>query len=340
MSLGLLALLLRSTHLEAVGQSLSRVSVAGLVLAFLVLLLAVMAAGLVWWLVLPAAGGGVGRGTAMRATIVGFAFNSVVPLSGLVGDLYRGVVLVQQRIPPLPVAFSLLAARWFTLLALALALWLDLALVLRWWPERELAATVPIRLGQLTLVSALSASGLCLAFTAALLVPAGLLYCLRPFLGRAEVWLPEVRGMIGQLARSHGRLSGALALSLLCLLLEGVSLYAVVRALGCPGEALPFLFLAPLIRILHQVPGFVNGVGIQEAAAVMVGPAFGISWEDSLSLSLLVHVLRLAVAVLGLALFVRTPLEASVTRSLLSGGMALSPVELDEGAVLNASSRF
>lgn len=81
--------------------------------------------------------------------------------------------------------------------------------------------------------------------------------------------------------------------------------YAVIFAgLGYHVQLLPLLSLVPIMRFLNHVPLTWNSLGTQDLILLLFWKPLGLSGEQALSVSLLMHAMRLALGAIGGGLYV------------------------------------
>jgi hypothetical protein len=293
LSVGAVGFLLTRVDLTELGARLKDASPSLVGLAFAALLLSAVAGGLVWASVFPR-DHALPSAYAIRCTLVGFSINNVVP-TGVAGDVYRAWV-VARRSGGWPLGcYSVLMDRWcaFLVLLAALggaALWL------------AFAAPLGETLRALDLVVVLMAGGF-LGATILLLMWNGRL---PPILGLRvpglEQWMPDVAARMWAHVASR-RVAATLLWAALSMTLEAASILFAARALGASGSPWTYLILAPVFRVMHRVPGFVNAIGPQEVAAVALWGTLGVGAALALSISFVIHALRVAVGLVGVPFY-------------------------------------
>lgn len=289
-----LGIVLRSLDLTALATILRQASLAQAAMGAVMLAASVALAGLIWYAVMPSGRRFVTVGVALRTTIVGASLNAVLPTTGLAGDVLRGYVSLRAGATPLEAAASVVLARWSSLTAL----WLAALLVCLGVP-REDPRVLQVAVGAAVFLSAV-VGGVSLALWAPSRVPVRRVVEHRVMGVSLSALSDAFRGILGDPAR----LAASLGVALLALVLEGMSLYFVARSVGVGAGALLFVLLTPSVRLVHQVPGFFNAIGLQEVALVAGGGAIGVSPDVSVAISLITHAVRIGVALLGLLLYV------------------------------------
>lgn len=292
-SLVLLACVLGRFDLVALAGVMARVSPLGVAAGGLALVASLATAGLVWFMMFPADHRPLSLLQAIRHTVVGASLSVVLPTSGIAGDVYRGWACLQSGGSPNLSAYVVVAARWCGLMALSCSLWIACA-YLSWQQE---FATLPLT--RLSLFLAVGVSTLTVVLTLLLLAP-GTRFL--QFLSRRRVFgitLPEVSSFLAALVRRPGRVLLTVLVGIVGVYLEGSGIYLVACAAGASHHAVLFLLVGPAVRLIRQVPGFFNAIGVQEAAVLAAGDTMGVPVDMTLAISLLMHGVRLVIALLG-----------------------------------------
>ena len=263
--------------------------------AFVALMSSALAGGLVWASVFPL-GHRLPPLEAVRLSLIGFTVNNVVP-TGVGGDVYRAWAVAGRGFGWPLACYSVLMDRWCAFLVLLVGLAGSTAMLLPFlgWGShggRTLQGVV-LMLG----------GGFAIA-TVVMLLWRGRLPAV---LGRggdaAAPFLPEVLDRMRAHVRSP-RVVVTLGWAVVSMALEGVSIALTARALGAPAGFLTYAAAAPLFRVMHRVPGFVNAIGPQEMAAMAVWGSLGLGPDTTLPVSLALHGLRLGVGLLGVPLYI------------------------------------
>lgn len=273
-------------------KAIVHVSPSGVALASLFLLASIASAGVVWYAVFPQSPSfELSLPYAIRHTVVGASLNALLPTSGVAGDVYRGWATTRAGATGMASTAAVVLARWCSLAGLTLSLWL-------------VYCVMPVfgdpNASRLCLALAVVLTALSAAVTGLLLLPG-----LRPA-GHLRIFgasVADVADFTICLARAPLRLTLAILVSMFALALEGLALFCIAEAMGTGPKAILFILLGPAIRLVHQVPGFFNALGLQEIAMLQAGAYVGVSSDVSVAISLVMHVIRVGVAIVGLPLF-------------------------------------
>lgn len=300
-SLLVLSIVLACVDLRGLASALLSASPVSIASAGVCMLASIAGAGIVWWRTFPPSSKSMPLIDAVRHTLVGASLNSLLPTSGVAGDVYRGWACWREGVSATAGATSVVLARWCSLSALCISMWAVLALLPALsseWPRR---VGLALALGLTLLITTVSV----LMALPALLGGRGT-GRVASFLARVrvlDVSAADLSGEVVAFFRTPVRAITALALAVAALTLEGVSLWFAARAVGAGHEAALFALLAPAVRLVHQVPGFFNAVGLQEVTLMQAGASMGVRPDVSIAISLLVHAVRVGVALLGLPLY-------------------------------------
>lgn len=316
-SLLVLSIVLACVDLRGLASALLGASPARIAGAGLWMLASIAGAGVVWWCTFPPGAKGLRLADAVRHTLVGASLNSLLPTSGVAGDFYRGWACWREGVAATAGATSVVLARWCSLTALCVSMWTMWALL------PALSSEWPRRLG---LAVALGLTLLITAVSVLMVLPALLggrgASRLPSFLTKMRVLDVSATDLSGELVaffRAPTRVAAALGVAVVALAMEGVSLWFAAVAVGAGREAALFALLAPAVRLVHQVPGFFNAVGLQEVTLMQAGASMGVGPDVAIAISLLVHGVRVGVALLGLPLY------------WTSGLITANPVPTSEG---------
>jgi hypothetical protein len=98
----------------------------------------------------------------------------------------------------------------------------------------------------------------------------------------------------------------------IALVFQGTSVsivYLLSRALGLHLPIVPFFLFVPLITLATMLPISINGVGVQETGYVLLFGQIGVGTAAAFSLSLLFHLYRAAIGLLGGLVYVTSHAE-------------------------------
>lgn len=295
---GLMALTFAVVDWRASVERLADASPGWTLAALVLTSLAIPVSALRWRLLLDVLAPGLRFAAALRYTWIGAFFSTVLP-STVGGDVAR-LALARHAGGLAPVAASMVVDR---ALGLAVLLLLGVASVLA-SPSLVLGAEVPASAPPLAL-ACLAAVALGLAAGRRTLA-AGLGRL--PFASSALV--RKAAGKVGELATAlatyrhspRALLTGAalsLALNLVIVLFQ----FATIRAVGGEIPLAAVLVVAPAVTLIAGLPLSVNGIGVSEAAFVVLYGQAGLPAEVALAAALLRRVLITLAAMVGAPLW-------------------------------------
>lgn len=298
---------------------LSRCRPAPLLVAALLYLSGSLVGALSWIVVLRPLGVGLPLGRAIRLTLTGFVLNNLVP-GGVAGDVYRVLGLAALGVPKAVGAVSVVVERWAAFLALLVATSTSWALA---WPLLRRASLdpgwappgTPALLLRLDVMVLLILVVLAIAF--ALTTTGAMALAER----EARRFGAATGDFLEALQRFQGQrraFLAAAALNLWSPILEGLAFTCAAAALGASLSPLLFLAFTPVFRLVTHLPVSVNAFGTQEVASLVLWQPLGASAELAVGISLLMHLLKILVSLLGLPLYLM-PLRGGAGRPGLEG---------------------
>jgi uncharacterized membrane protein YbhN (UPF0104 family) len=99
----------------------------------------------------------------------------------------------------------------------------------------------------------------------------------------------------------------AFALSFASPLLECAAFICIIKALSLSVPLFPVFILVPLLRFINHLPVSYSSIGTQDIALVLFWQPLGLSPAEALSISILMHTLRLTAGLTGGALYIIFP---------------------------------
>ncbi|MBQ7569075.1 flippase-like domain-containing protein [bacterium] len=291
--------------LDNVWQLLISCRLQPLLHAFLLFFLACTSVGWAWQILLRPCGYKLDMLPAMRLSLLGFFFNNLVP-SGVTGEVYRVYAISQMGLPKVHAAASVFVERWSAFLALILATGVS-----GWagWPWLQ-GVKVGSALGQFYQpLEQARLDYMLLAFLILLVVGfLGISLWLWWAAGHSpQAWeryrlgisVPELVNGIAAYFRCPRYFLLATLINLASPLLEGLAFSSIADALGMELSPTLFLVFTPIFRILHHLPITINALGTQEVASVIFWQPLGAAPEQAVAISVLIHVLKISISLLG-----------------------------------------
>jgi uncharacterized membrane protein YbhN (UPF0104 family) len=329
LALGLVAVFLRSADLGRVAEAMSRARPELLVAALALTLFTYVVRAERWKYLLEPLG--VARfGVAFRATVIGFAASSVLPVRA--GEVLRPYLLARREGLSVTATFAtIVVERILDLIAILLLLAVYLLAFDPGMAARDSTLFAAIRLG------GLATAPVALVALAVMFVLAGHPEWLQVWLARAEGVLPaRASGILVQLTtlfatglgvlRRPERLLASLGWSLVLWLVICAETWAVARAfhidMSFPGSWLMLVLL--VVGVAVPTPGAVGG--FHEAFRLGATAFFGADNNAAVGAAILLHATSFVpVTLLGLWFAVRDGLNLQGIRQITQ---AADPVEV------------
>lgn len=266
---------------------------------------ACISVGFSWMLLLRPCGYKISLLQAMRLSLLGFFFNSFVP-SGVTGDVYRVFASEGMGVDRVSAVVSVFVERWSAFLALILATALSIAFAWPWLHGvyigsslgRFYAPLANIRLDTALLLFLIL---LILGFigSSGWMIWASKCGNFKFEKYRFGISLKEFVDGVTALFSHKYLFLGATIINLSSPLLEGLAFSSVADSLGMDLSPLLFLVFTPIFRVLHHLPITVGAMGTQEIASVVFWQPLGALPEQAIAISIVIHVLKVAVGIAG-----------------------------------------
>jgi len=298
----LLGVLLARTPIAEVMARVAAVGSASLVLSTGLLLLAVLAIGVRWRVVLRQFGADAALAPSMRYTLIGGFFNQVLP-SGMGGDVFRVWYARRFRLSTGRALASVVVDRLLGLFAIAAIVTAGVPFVL--WMNAP-AALVAITAAAVALLGC--GIALFLSMDAWERLAQSMVQRLVP-----ERYHASAQRMIAGAAWSarssrallrawpHGTI--AIAISIGCQLLVGYVVFLLLRGMGQSVALVTVLFLFPFVQLLSMLPISFAGWGLREGAMVVAFRLVGVPAEAALGASILFGLCLLASSLPGIPIW-------------------------------------
>lgn len=294
-------LLVRTPVAEVMGR-VTAVSAGPLALATVLLLLAVLAIGVRWRIVLQQFGADAGLRPAMRYTLIGGFFNQVLP-SGMGGDVFRVWYARRFGLSTGRAFATVVVDRLFGLFAIAVIVTAGVPFVL--WMDAPAA-----------MVAAAAAAVVLLACGIVLFLSLDAWERLADSIARRlaprrfhAVAQRAVAGAAWSARNSRAMLQAwpqgvvAIAISIICQLLVGFVVFLLLRSMGQPVALVTVLFLFPFVQLLSMLPISFAGWGLREGAMVVAFRLVGVPAEAALGASILFGLCLLVSSSPGIAIW-------------------------------------
>lgn len=287
-------------------------------------LLASAPAALVWYGVARRLGASLSFAQAWRLSLVGFFWNNLIP-GGVAGDAVRVWEVHKYNLTYAKGAASVFIERWSALAALVITsciAWFMADPVFALIEQHEKMSLGPhiptnfsVKWSMLAVIILMLAAfllGSVVLFSQHLWQSLRLRLLSRFSLGAS---LEEFTQACALIKNNLGGFAIAVLINLLAPLLEAAAVYVIFQKI-CP-QNLPFIYFLifiPIFRIMLHLPVSTNGIGTQEAAFALYWGSVGIALESVLASSLLIHVVKLVMCILGALLYYQKPQKSGFFR--------------------------
>lgn len=263
-----------------------------LVVAILVGVLAALVNTVKWWLLLRAAGARLSWGRVLYHYLCGYFFNTIFTGAG---EVKRVLDAGRESGNTAAVASSVFVERWTGVMG---QLTLSLVALL-------VACRMHEGLVWLTVLNLAGCAGLAALFVALAVASRRAARDTAPLRGWRGGWQGALEAF-GRVRGAPGVMASAVALSFVVPSLGVVCHACLAAALG---TGFGFLWVVPIATVFGQLPVSLNGLGVQEVAYVALFERTGMAGAQAMALSMLGHLVRLAVGGLGgIALLTGAPL--------------------------------
>ncbi len=314
-SLGLIAWAFSRIPLAEVGRQLASARPGYLLAGLAAYVLAILADGAKWHVLLRGQGFVLPRTTVFRFQFIGFFFNNFLPSANLGGDLMRGFGLARLTERPAGAAVSVLLDRIIGFLAYMSSAVVASIIAVNVIGREELRQVRGIAI--LAVLAIVLGLGLLLNGRARALIARLLRWRRLPALARA--WEQVSDALDAYRNRSHA-LRAAFGIALLGIVCTALVNWFISQAMG--GEmALPLIFLLnPLVALALMLPISIGGLGVSQTVYPFFYGMAGVSAEHALAVSLLVQLTQLVASLPGGFFWLRSRLAAGAPARPADGG--------------------
>ncbi len=301
-TVALIAFLVFSVNLATLGETLAHVQFPPLLLALALYFLAILIGALKWQILVKAQGIDAPLGAVLSFSLVGLFFGNVMP-SNVGGDVVRAYDLAratQGRTEA--AAVSVLVDRLMGLVAnlgaaVIMAVLATAMLAKAEIEELEIATVV---------VAGIFIFGLALLFSRRVSRRFAFLFERQPF-ARLRPLALKIYSALQVYRFRYGALALNVSLSAAIVMVTACVWYMVGLAVGIDDVSFfYFLLFNPLIAFVLLIPISINGLGTKELTAVFFLSLIGVAQAQSLSMSLLFHLIIITTSLPGGLLWFRT----------------------------------
>jgi uncharacterized membrane protein YbhN (UPF0104 family) len=284
---GIIALLVVRSDLDAIGDALADANPVSIGLAFVLMMALLAVSALRWAVFLRSLGVELSVGPTMRLTFVGAFFNAFLP-TGIGGDAYKAMRVRATGVPLSKTLASVMLDRIVGIVSLA-------AIGLAAGVTRLLAGDS----GPVVPIAALASLGILAA--AGLLIGFG-----EKFVGSGRVTWFGLRARLQRTARAlteagthphsvRWGIAGGLSAQVL-----GIAAHvALARALALSVSLSALILGVVVATVAATAPITINGLGVREGVWVWVLGVYGVGGSESLAYALLVLAMSLGSSAVG-----------------------------------------
>ncbi len=297
----LIFLILRTIDLNKILNILSGINPWLFLLAYLTVLLGAFPSAYAWKILVEVQNFKVPYLRVVYMNLVGFFFNSYLP-TGLGGDVWKGYTLARVSEKTGPSVASVIMERFTAFGSIVLLGFISFFLNMELFRKTGLLTTVAIFFSIIILVFL---SGI-------VLVPIFLkkgyekLNKYIPFISNQD---SDTGTCLMKYKDNSGKVFFALLMTSLSPLLECATYILIIKSLDLNVPFLPVLILVPILRFINHIPVSLSSLGTQDLALLIFWKPLGLSAPEALSISILMHILRLLVGAAGGLLYITFPYE-------------------------------
>ena len=295
----LIFLILRSIDLDKIIKLVTGINPWFFLVAYLTVLLGAFPSAYAWKILVEVQDFKVPYLRVVYMNLVGFFFNSFLP-TGVGGDLWRGYTLARVSEKTGASVASVIMERFTAFASIVLMGIISFVINYRLFEKTGLLAAVSIFFGIITLVFV---SGILIA-PFALKKGHEKLKKYIPFIPDADAGL-----YLMKYKEQPGKVLWALLMTSLSPLLECGTYILILKALGFNISYLPVFSLVPMLRFINHIPVSLSSLGTQDLTLLLFWKPLGLTSAEAISISILMHILRLLVGGSGGLLYVIFPYE-------------------------------
>ena len=302
----LIFLILRTIEINKILSILSGINPWLFLLAYLTVLLGAFPSAYAWKILVEIQNFKVPYLRVVYMNLVGFFFNSYLP-TGLGGDFWRGYTLARVSEKTGPSVASVIMERFIAFGSIVLMGIISFFLNIDIFKKTGLLTIVSIFFGIIIFVF----------LTGIVLVPV----ILKKGHEKFRKYLPlipdtDTGTYLMKYKEKPGEVLFALMMTSLSPLLECATYILIIRALGLNVPYLPVFILVPILRFINHIPVSLSSLGTQDLALLIFWKPLGLSAAEAMSISIMMHILRLLVGAAGGLLYITFPYEKKEQRDV------------------------
>lgn len=295
----LILLIINAVDLDKALDYIYRINFVYFLIAFLVILSCSIPTAFSWKIILGIQKKSVSIIKLVHMNLIGFFFNTYIP-SGVGGDFWKGYTMARISEKPEKGASSVIIER---LVAYSATIFLGIVSFFfnfKRFKEAEMLKPISIFFGIILLILAV----FILTFP----------YILKGGSGFLKKYLPKVPierilNALNEYKSNVPQLLTAFIVDAISPILECVAYGFIISALNLEVPFLPLLVIVPMLRFINHIPISVSSVGTQDLALLLFWRPLGLTAAKALSISFIMHVIRLLSGAFGALLYVAFPIK-------------------------------
>ena len=339
---GLALLIVLGCYLDVASlyRLLSSCQLETLIIAWLALSGTILTGTLSWKIILKSLGFHLNFWSSLKLTLAAYGLNNLL-IGGIWGELYRLKAAQKYSIPPVAAAYAIIFEMWASACALLIAAFISLSfsgfrLDKRYFEFVHINSLIPFA----TYINANTFIILCLITLVIALI---CIYCLfSDFIVYSQItkdqhklsqdsnkshytfyknienkivnfsvklgiskdyFYQNIDYIINNKKSIKRSLIIAICINIFTSASEALSYVFLAESINIAAKFYQFLSTVPIFSVLSWLPISINGLGVQEAAALITWQPFGFNREAIVTISALNHICKLAWAILGVAIY-------------------------------------
>ncbi|MCE1246736.1 MAG: flippase-like domain-containing protein [Firmicutes bacterium] len=296
-SAAVIIILLKSADTGKIAGILKNSNILFIIPGFFCILSGAFPSALAWKILLDIQGMKVSFLKIAYFNLVGFFFNTYLP-TGVGGDVWRGYAIIKEGDGSPGGAASFVAERFLALGAIITLGAVSFLFRLEQFRQAGIMNSMLIFLGILI-------TGFIIAFVFGNRIIKLLKKIVSKFFpGLKEYNIEESLSVYG---KNPGKTAAAYLLSFLSPLLECAAFIFIIHALNLSAPVFAVFILVPLLRFINHLPVSYSSIGTQDITLILFWQPLGLTSAEAMSISVLMHALRLSAGLTGGALYVLFP---------------------------------
>jgi len=295
----LIFLILKTINLNKIIEIISGIEAPYLVAGFFTVLLGAFPSAYAWKMLMDVQKFRISFLRIVYMNLVGFFFNSFLP-TGVGGDVWRGYTLSRVSEKTGKSVASVIMERFVAFGSIVLLGLISFLFNIDRFQKAGILQPISIFFGVITAV-----------FIGAIIITP---YLLENGKERFSRFLPFLRETdlaeaLVEYKKKPGLVLSALLMTSISPLLECGTYILIIKALNLDVSFLPVFILVPILRFINHIPVSLNSLGTQDLTLLLFWKPLGLSPAEALSISFLMHILRLLVGLTGGLLYILFPYE-------------------------------